>query len=175
MVPLAVAGALVGCAAPAAAPPPEPLHPWAWEMPYCVVYQPEEYAAPAHRVSARVEEQDAPAGQVITEVYEPGWGARAVAEIQDVVGTCGSFEYGEAGEAGEFREQNVVVEVGFTADDSLLVETVRLAPPEPMQTSYTAVVRHGEVVVTWRTENLGAEETLCLAGAQRATCVAGQA
>lgn len=160
----ALAMVLAGCASaepPAPAPPP-----WAWEMPQCVVYQPAEYAAPAHRRSASIHDGSLVVEQV--EEYEAGWGPRAVEEIRAVVRECARYE------AEEFLEQHRVVETGFAGDESLLVETVRLVPPQA-QTWYAAVVRYGDRVITLRASELGAVATQCLVSDGPATCPAGHA
>jgi hypothetical protein len=159
-----LAAVLAGCAAaPPLAPPPPP---WAWEMPQCVVYQPGEYAAVAHRRSASVYDGEMVVEQV--EEYEAGWGPRAVEDIRTVVRECARYE------AQEFSEQHRVVETGFAGDESLLVETVRLVPPQ-VRTRYAAVVRYGDQVITLRTSELGAVATQCLVSTDPATCPAGQA
>lgn len=151
-----VAATLGGVLAAAAscAEPEEPLAPWAWAMPRCVAYQPERYEAPGRRV-----EVDRPREGIVTEVYEPGWGPDAFAEIHSVVRTCGSFE------DGDLREQNLVVETGFGGDESVLVESVQIEPPAPMRTSYAAAVRDGDAVITVRVPGLDREQTRCLAAA----------
>jgi hypothetical protein len=160
----AVATALAGCAAaPPLGPPPPP---WAWEMPQCVVYQPGEYAAAAHRRSASVHDGSLVVEQV--EEYEAGWGPQAVEDIRTVVRECARYE------AAEFSEQHRVVETGFAGDESLLVETVRLVPPQ-VRTWYAAVVRYGDQVITLRTSELGAVATQCLVSTDQATCPTGQA
>lgn len=137
---------------PGADPVGEPLPPWAWDMPYCASYQPEQYHAPDHRVAVEV----AAVGEAVTEVYEVGWGTRAIEEIRQVVRVCAHYEYGGEDDPEAFREQNTVVETGFAADESLLVETVRLAPPAPVRTSCTEVVREGETVTTTPLATCGA-------------------
>jgi hypothetical protein len=159
----ALASLLAGCATPS--PEQTPL-PWAWEMPDCVVYQPADYAAPAHRRSASVHDGSLVVEQV--EEYEAGWGPRAVEDIRAVVRDCARYE------SDQFLEQHRVVETGFAGDESLLVETVRLVPPE-VQTWYAAVVRYGDQVITLRGSELGAVATQCLVSADPATCPAGQA
>lgn len=144
VVAAALLGLLGGCgvATERSGQPAAELPPWAWELPDCVAYQPAAYAAPHRRVS--VTDQ---AGTV-TETYEPGWGERALADIRAVLRSCGSYEY------DGFRERYAVVVTGFAgngADESLLVEAVRLAPPDPPLTWYMSVVRYGDVVVTTRT------------------------
>lgn len=172
---LSVGVALLGVlAAAGCADPEEPLAPWAWAMPRCVAYQPERYETPARRVEVEQIREG-----VVSEVYESGWGPDAFAEIRSVVHTCGSFE------DGDLREQNLIVQTGFGGDESVLVETVRIehgggggqagATPPAMRTVYAAVVREGDAIVTVRVPGLGREETLCLAGAERATCRTGQA
>lgn len=161
---------LAGCAEPASPEPasPEPAAaPWAWEMPECVVYQPADYAAPAHRRAVTVHDGSLVVEQV--EQYESGWGARAVEEIRAVVGDCARYEYGELGDPAGFTEQNRVVDAGFAGDESLLVETVRLSPPE-VRTWYAVVVRYGDRVITLRASELGADATRCLVSADPATC-----
>jgi hypothetical protein len=153
-----------GCAA---AEPPAPAQPaWAWAMPHCVVYEPADYAAPAHRRSATVHDGSLVDEQV--EEYEAGWGPRAVEDIRAVVRECGSYE------SEEFLEQHRVVGTGFAGDESLLVETVRLVPPEA-QTWYAAVVRYGDRVITLRGSELGQVATQCLVSDAGATCPTGQA
>jgi hypothetical protein len=150
----------------------QPMPPWAWAMPQCVVYQPAAYEAPAHRRSATVHE-----GAMVSEhveVYEPGWGARAVDDIRAVVAACASYEYGELGDPAGFREQHRVIATGLAGDESLLVETVRLAPPE-VDTWYTVVARYGDQVITLRTRDLTAEATRCLVATDPATCPTAQA
>lgn len=161
---VALAAVLAGCAPaepPASAPPP-----WAWEMPHCVVYQPADYAAPEHRRSAIIHDGSLVVEQV--EEYEAGWGPRAVEEIRAVVRECGRYE------AEEFLEQHRVVETGFAGDESLLVETVRLVPPQ-VRTWYAAVVRYGDRVITLRGSELGSVATQCLVSDDTATCPAGGA
>jgi hypothetical protein len=159
----AVATALAGCAAPEPAAPPPP---WAWEMPQCTVYQPADYEAPAHRRAAKVHDGSLVVEQV--EEYEAGWGPRAVEDIRAVVRECARYE------AEEFLEQHRVVDTGFAGDESLLVETVRLVPPQ-VRTWYAVVVRYGDQVITLRASELGAVATQCLVSEDDATCPAGQA
>jgi hypothetical protein len=161
---VALAAALAGCAP---AEPPAPAQPaWAWEMPQCVVYEPADYAAPAHRRSATVHDGSLVVEQV--EEYEAGWGPRAFQDIRSVVRECGRYE------AEEFLEQHRVVETGFAGDESLLVETTRLVPPQ-VQTWYAVVVRYGDRVITLRGSELGPVATRCLVSDDPATCPAGQA
>lgn len=159
-----LAAMLAGCASadpPASAPPP-----WAWEMPQCVVYHPADYAAPAHRRSATIHDGSLVVEHV--EEYEAGWGPRAVEDIRAVVRECARYE------AEDFLEQHRVVETGFAGDESLLVETVRLVPPQ-VQTWYAAVVRYGDQVITVRGSELGPVATQCLVADDVATCPASQA
>lgn len=115
-----------------------PLPSWSWELPACPAYHPDDYDAPAHRVTVRVTDDG-----TITEVYETGWGPRALVEIQEVVRVCGEYEP----VAADYLEQHQVVARGFAAaDESLLVRTVRLAPHTPVVTRYTTVVRRGDTV-----------------------------
>jgi hypothetical protein len=156
---------LAGCAEPAS--PEVATEPWAWEMPHCVVYQPGEYAAPDHRRDVAVHDGSLVVEQV--EQYEAGWGPRAVEEIRAVVGECARYEYGELGDPAAFTEQNRVVDSGFAGDESLLVETVRLAPPE-VRTWYAVVVRYGDRVITLRASELDAGAIRCLVSEDQATC-----
>lgn len=159
---------LPGCTGQVAAPAREQrLPPWAWQMPHCVAYQPDQLEAPQHRRSAQILDQPGVTEQV--EEYETGWGARAVAEIRTVVRDCGRYEYGGQQDPSGFLAQNRVVETGFGGDESLLVETVHLVPPAS-QTWYAAVVRHGDQVTTVRTSERTAAQTRCLAVAEAATC-----
>jgi len=155
---------LTGCAS--AEPPASTPPPWAWEMPQCVVYEPADYAAPEHRRSAIIHDGSLVVEQV--EEYEAGWGPRAVEDIRAVVRDCARYE------AEEFLEQHRVVETGFAGDESLLVETVRLVPPQA-ETWYAAVVRYGDRVITLRGSKLGPVATQCLVSDDEATCPAGQA
>jgi hypothetical protein len=143
-----------------------PATPWAWEMPHCVGYRAEDYQAPEHRLAAEVRAEPGVVEQV--ETYQPGWGPRAMVEIRVVLRECASYEYGELGDPRAFLEQHLVLETGFAGDESLLVETVRLRPPDT-ETRYAVVVRHDDVVSTVRAS--GRTEALCAAGA---TCPAGQ-
>lgn len=159
------AGGAGGAAAPAgagAAPP------WAWQMPQCVAYRPADYQAPAHRRSVQVHRPH-PGATAQVERYQPGWGRRAVAEIRKVVRRCARYEYGELGDPAGYLAQHRVVDTGFAGDQSLLVESVHLTPPQA-RTWYAAVVRRGDEVVTLRTSGLGAAATRCLAAAPSATC-----
>ena len=158
--------ALAGCGAPDASAQSGPLPPWAWEMPRCVGYRAEDYHAPGHRVAVEVHEERGVVAQV--ETYQAGWGPRAVAEIRAVIDACGSYEYGERGDPQAFLEQHLVLRTGFAGDESLLVETVRLRPPDTM-TWYAAVVRRGDAVTTARAPERA--DAICHAGA---TCPAGQ-
>jgi hypothetical protein len=166
-------GLLAGCAGPGAGPGagrgggPEGLPPWSWQMPECVAYRPAELAAPAHRRSVRVHQRPDRTEQV--EVYEAGWGARAVAEIRTVLRECGRYESGAPGDPAGFLAQHRVVDASFAGDESLLVETVHLIPPE-VQTWYAAVVRYGDRVITLRTKDRTAAQTRCLVVAGPATC-----
>lgn len=143
------------------------LPPWAWQMPQCVAYRPAELAAPQHRRWAQVTDQSGFTEQV--EEYDAGWGWRAVAEIRAVLGACSRYEYGRPGDPTGYLAQNRVVETGFAGDESLLVETVHLTPPDT-EVWYTAVVRHGDRLTTVRTADRGAAQTRCLVMAGPATC-----
>lgn len=163
---------LAGCRAadPAGRPVPTPvaaLPAWSWQMPHCVAYRPAQLVTPEHRRSVQVRDRPGLTEQV--ELYEAGWGARAVAEIRAVVRECGRYEYGQPGDPAGFLAQNRVLETGFAGDESLLVETVHLAPPA-VQTWYAVVVRHGDRVTTVRTSDRGAAATRCLLVAAAATC-----
>jgi hypothetical protein len=172
LVPLLAIAALLltGCADPGAGQRPGPgpaAAPWAWEMPQCVVYQPARYAAAGHRHSVTVHDGSLVVEQV--EEYEAGWGPRAIEDIRAVVRDCGRYEYGDLDDPAGFSEQNRVVDTGFAGDESLLVETVRLAPPE-LETRYAAVVRYGDRVITLRASGLDADATRCLVTEDPATC-----
>jgi hypothetical protein len=156
--------AVGGCGGASAQP--GPAEPWAWEMPYCPGYRAEDYQAPAHRLAVEVREQ--PGVVELVETYHSGWGPRAVAEIRVVLRECGSYEYGERGDPRAFLEQHLVLRTGFAGDESLLVETVRLRPPDT-ETRYAVVVRRDDVVSTVR----GSRRTDVLCAAD-ATCPAGQ-
>lgn len=171
---MAAAGVvLASCAAPE---PDAADHPWSWEMPGCVAYRPTELRAPEHRLSVTVRHQPGLVEQV--ETYQDGWGARAMAEIRTVVQECASYEAGGSGDPDAFREQHWILETGFAGDDALLVETVRLTPPQTW-TGHATAVRYGDVVATQRTSGWGAAVARCLAvagpGGDPATCLAGQA
>lgn len=138
---LLVAGcAVTGDGAPGAPPAP----PWSWAMPECAGFDPTAYDAPGHRLSVTQQ------GTEISEVYEPGWAARAMEEIRAVVRSCESYEHHPAGDAEGFRKQHQIVDSNFAGEESILVRTVHLAPPEPVLESYAAVVRDGDVVWTVR-------------------------
>ncbi|HEY8472905.1 MAG TPA: hypothetical protein VIL37_09760 [Natronosporangium sp.] len=161
---MVLAVVLGGCASPQ--PPSTAPTPWAWEMPDCVVYQPADYPAQAHRSSVSVH-----AGVVVSEQveqYEPGWGSRAIEDVWSVVRECASYE------SESFLEQHQVLASDFAGDESLLVETVRLMPPET-QTRYAAVVRYGDQVVTVWGSELGPAAIQCLVAEPDATCPASQA
>lgn len=171
-----------GCAAPEHAPDPEPGQLSFWAMPHCVGQQAQpERRAPEHRLAVG----PGPAGAGVAagatayvETYEHGWGPRAVAEIRTVLGVCGSYEYGDSGDPAAFREQHLVTASGFAGDESLLVETVRLRPPERSRSWCTTVVRSGDVVATVRAARPDPAPRECAVAteaARLATGTAGQA
>src|SRR5690606_704353 len=156
--------ALLGACAQARGPAPPTtttasLPPWTWELPACPAYRAADYAAPEHRVSVQVA-----ADGTVTEVYQDGWAARALAETRAVVTVCGEYEPAVADAAEEYREQHQVVATGFAdADESLLIRTVKLAPHQPIRTWYTMVVREGDRVTTQEQQCPPAVEATCAA------------
>ena len=141
--------------------------PWAWQLPGCVAYRETDYESPKHRLDAQTR-QAADTVEYV-EIYQPGWGERAVSEIRAVLDECATYEAGGSGDPEAFREQYVIVETGFAGDESLLIEVVRQNPPE-LQTSYAVVVRRGEQVVTVRGAETAIAQATCLA--VLATCPA---
>jgi hypothetical protein len=136
---------LAGCGAAGDTAPGAPSGlPWSWEMPECAGFDITAYDAPGHRLSVMARDTE------ISEVYEPGWAARAMMEIRAVVRSCGSYEHQPTGDAQGFRAQHVIVDSGFAGDDSILVQTVVLSPPRPLDESYAVVVRDGDLVRTVR-------------------------
>src|SRR5690606_32133456 len=69
---------------------PPVAEPWAWELPDCVGYRAADYRAPAQRQQVRVRSRSDRTEQV--EIYQPGWGERAFAEIRRVLRECARYE-----------------------------------------------------------------------------------
>lgn len=137
------------------AEPPAVTEPWAWELPDCAGYQVADYQAPTQRQQVQVSAGTDPVQQV--EVYQPGWGKRAFTEIRQVLRECANYEAGGPGDPDSYRQQHLIIDTGFAGDESLLVESMQMRPPE-LHTSYAVVVREGDQITTIRTERLGPEE-----------------
>jgi hypothetical protein len=144
---------------------------WAWDLPLCDAYQPDVYQAPQHRLA--VEVTPGPARIAYVETYEPDWGARAVEEIRSLLRACASYEHGGSADPAALKDQHLIVENEFAGDESLLVETVRLRPPQ-LHTWYSLVVRTGDVVVTVRTVERPDLRDGCPIRSAVATCLPGQ-
>lgn len=171
LAPVLVGLLLVGCQSTRTgsgteADPAAVSEPWAWELPDCVGYRATDYQAPGHRLDVRVRS----AAGTITQVedYQSGWGERAVTEIRRVLRECASYEHGGRGGPVGYRRQHLIVDTGFAGDESLLVEVVEQRPPE-LETWYAAVVRHGDRITTFRSEQLDADELRRLIAQSEAT------
>ncbi len=138
---------------------PPVAEPWAWELPDCVGYRAADYRAPAQRQQVRVRSRSDRTEQV--EIYQPGWGERAFAEIRRVLRECARYEAGGRDDPDAYRQQHLIIDTGFAGDESLLVKSIRLRPPE-QHTAYAVVVRVADQITTIRTEELGPEELRAL-------------
>lgn len=137
---------------------------WRWELRQCVLYAAADY--PAQRQRTAVRQQSYVHGSqreasVVVEGFAAGWATRSLEDTRAVLDVCGSYEYTDA--KNDFRESHAVTAESFAGDESLLVETVRIAPPAPTRVQYTAVVRRGDLVVTVTGTGLAQEEIRRLA------------
>jgi hypothetical protein len=144
---------------------------WAWDLPLCDANQPDAYQSSQHRLA--VEVTPGPERIAYVETYEPDWGARAVEEIRSLLRACGSYEHGGSADPAALKDQHLIVDKEFAGDESLLVETVRLRPPQ-LRTWYSLVVRTGDVVVTIRSVERPDLGDACPIRPPTATCLPGQ-
>ncbi len=118
----------------------QPLWPWAQDG-VCPAYRAADYPAQQHRIHAQDLRYTEPTGDGIREVVEefaPGWAERSVADVRQVLKTCGSYA-GPGGQV-EFR----VVATDLAGPDSLLV----WGAIGGGSTEYFLVCRYGSVVGT---------------------------
>jgi hypothetical protein len=137
---------------------------WPWALPQCVLYDPAEYPAQQHRVAVRQRAYVRAGGRAVTVIVErfaAGWGARSTEDVRRVLETCMRYEYSDR--VVEFLDSHVVTAEDFAGDESLLVESTRIAPPGPTRTHHTAVVRVGDLVVTVAGARVPAEDVRRLA------------
>lgn len=165
-----VVGMVAGCGlASGAAPTPSPPRPsadWAFAMPDCAAYDAASYPAQQHRSAVRartfVHQQRSVTERV--ETFAPGWAARSIDDVRQVVAACTRYEYGSHSPgAPGFRESHTIVDSGFAGDESILVKTDRLEVPGKSSTKYAAVVRRGDRVVTLTATGLSSGVVLELA------------
>jgi hypothetical protein len=134
-------------------------------MRQCVLYDATEYAAQRHRVAVRAQRYVRGRGRAVTvtvERFATGWAARSMADVQRVLETCARYEYSD--KQTEFLDSHTVTASSYAGDESLLVESTRIAPPGPTVLTYTAVVRRGELVATVAGSGVSAEEISRLVG-----------
>ena len=137
---------------------------WRWALNQCIAYDAAAYPAQQHRTAVRHQSYGQRAGHeagVVVEGFAPGWGARSLEDTREVLDTCGVYEYTDA--KNDFRESHAIVAESYAGDESLVVETVRIAPPSPTKMHYTAVVRRGDLVVTVIGTGLAQDEVRRLA------------
>jgi hypothetical protein len=161
-----VVGMVAGCGlASGASPdpsasqtPPRPSPDWVFAMPQCAAYDAAAYPAQQHRVHVLNR------GSERVETFAPGWAARSLEDVRQVVAACTRYEYGSHSPgAPGFRESHAIVDSGFAGDESMLVKTDRLELPGKSSTRYTAVVRRGDRVLTLSVAGLGQGAVLSLA------------
>jgi hypothetical protein len=131
------------------AAPARPVPEWPWALRQCVLYRAADYPAMGHREAVRRQNYAGRPGQTISvtvERFRPGWAARSMDDVQQVLETCVRYEYTDA--STEFLDSHTMTLEAFAGDDSLLVETVRITSDRPADNRYTAVVRRGDLVIT---------------------------
>jgi hypothetical protein len=90
----------------------------------------------------------------IVELYPAGWGARNLADVRDVLGTCAGRPPAAGSRQTPPPAVRTVVDTGIAGDESLLVREEQYAfagetiATSPAVTSLVAVVRVGELVAT---------------------------
>jgi hypothetical protein len=150
-----------------AAPGADP--PWAFAMHQCVRYDDADYPAQHHREGTQVRvltQHPGHARRVEQRVdrFAPGWSARSIADVHRVVERCGHYEYGERSPgAPGFLESVGIVDSGFAGEESLLVVIERLAIPGESTTTYVAVVRQADLLVTLVATGVGEDRVRLLA------------
>jgi hypothetical protein len=79
----------------------------------------------------------------VVEVYAAGWGARNMADVRSVIGTCDA-----ATTTGPGSTRFLVESSGFAGDEAVLVRIEATPFDAPVVVSYLAVVRVGDTVAT---------------------------
>jgi hypothetical protein len=108
-------------------------------------YDSAAYPSLPHQDSVETIAWRSPSGTVteVVEVYEPGWGARNMADVRSVIAKCDA----EATQ-GPGSTHLLVESSGFAGDEALLVRSEATPFGGPVVVGYLAIVRVGDTVAT---------------------------
>lgn len=135
---------------------------WPWALRGCPLIDPASYPAQKHREQVRREVYRRPGGEfvaVLVERFAAGWAADSLGDLRAAVQACSRYETADS------KASHTVLRDGFAGDESMLIESSRITPPDEAKLSHSAIIRRGDTVVTVVGTGLDSEPLVALASA----------